>query len=82
MIIAKKLQEKGLKSILISNDQIVGKYILNEVKDNNGEVLVRAGFNVSEEQINKIINLGIQTLEFVNIDPINKGPISSRNIKD
>ena len=37
---SKKTQEKGLKSILISNDQIVGKYLLNEVKDNNGEVLV------------------------------------------
>ncbi len=81
LIIAKKLQEKGLKSILISNDQIVGKYLLNEVKDNNGEVLVGAGFNVSEEQINKIINLGIQTLEFVNIDPINKGPYLLETLK-
>ena len=27
IVIAKKLQEKGLKSISISNDEIVGKYI-------------------------------------------------------
>ena len=34
-IIAQKLKEKGLSSILISSDQIVGKYIANEIKDSS-----------------------------------------------
>ena len=32
VVIAKKLQEKGLKSISIPNDQIIGKYIGNDIK--------------------------------------------------
>ena len=35
-IIAKKLKEKGLNSISIPNDQIIGKYIANDIKDKNG----------------------------------------------
>ena len=37
LIIAKKLQEKGLQSILLTNDQVIGKYVLNTIKDENGE---------------------------------------------
>ena len=56
MIIAKKLNEKGLKSILISKDQLVGKYIAQDIKDNNGEILIgAAGFDITEDQLEKII---------------------------
>ena len=40
-----KLHEKGLKSILISNDQIIGKYIASDIKDKNGEILIGAAFD-------------------------------------
>ena len=43
IVIAKKLQEKGLKSILISNNEIIGKYIGKDIKEKNGEVIVSAG---------------------------------------
>ena len=33
IVIAKKLQEKGLKSVLTSNEQIVGKYIAKDIKE-------------------------------------------------
>ena len=55
-IIAKKFQEKGLKSILILNEQIIGKYIANNIKDKDGEILIRSGFDITEEQLEKIIN--------------------------
>ena len=55
-IISKKLQEKGLKSILISNEQIIGNYLANDVKDKKGEIVVGAGFDITEEQLNKIID--------------------------
>ena len=81
-IIAKKLQEKGLKSILASKDQIVGKYIGNDIKDKNtGEVLIGAGFDITEEQLNKIIAQEEKTLNIVNIDPINKGPYLLETLK-
>ena len=42
-IIAKKLKDKGLKSILSSNDQLIGKYISKDVKGKNNELLIGAG---------------------------------------
>jgi DNA-directed RNA polymerase subunit beta len=80
-IIAKKLQEKGLTSILISNHEIVGKYIGADIKDKNGNLLIAAGFDLTEEQLEKIINQGETTLNVVNIDPINKGPYLLETLK-
>ncbi len=78
-IIAKKLYEKGLKSVLISNDQIIGKYIANEIKNTSGEVLIGAGFDITEEILEKLKNE--KTLNVVNIDPINKGPYLLETLK-
>ena len=80
-VIAKKLSEKGLKSILIANSQIVGKYLSKGVKDKNGEVIINAGFDITEENLNKIVDQGETSLEIVNIDPINKGPYLLETIK-
>ena len=54
IVIAKKLKEKGLSSISIPNDQIVGKYLAKDIKDKNGEILVGAGFDITEEQLGKL----------------------------
>ena len=81
LLIAKKLQEKGLSSILISSDQIIGKYIANDIKDRSGEILIGAGFDITEEQLQKIIDQGEKNLELVNIDPINKGPYLLETLK-
>ena len=74
IVIAKKLKEKGLSSISIPNDQIIGKYIGKDIKDKNGENLVGAGFDITEDQLEKIISQGTKEIYVVNIDPINKGP--------
>jgi len=80
-IIAKKLQEKGLKSILISNEQIIGKYIANDIKNKNGEILIGSGFDITEEQLEQIINQNEKSVDLVNIDPINKGPYLLETLK-
>ena len=73
IIIAKKLKEKGLNYIAIPNEQIVGKYLGKDIKDKNGEILIGAGFDITEEQLDKIIAQDKNELNIVNIDPINKG---------
>jgi len=80
-IIAKKLQEKGLKSILTTNEQIIGKYLANDIKDKNGEVLLGTGYDITEEKLEQIISQGQTLLNIVNIDPINKGPYLLETIK-
>ena len=81
IVIAKKLGEKGLKSISISNEEIIGKYLAKDVKDNNGDILVGAGFDLTEEQLQKIISKEENSLLIVNIDPINKGPYILETLK-
>jgi len=81
IVVAKKLQEKGLKSISIPNDQIVGNYIGNDIKDKSGELLIGAGFDITEEQLKQIIDQGEKQLNLVNIDPINKGPYILETLK-
>ena len=77
----KKLKEKGLSSIAIPNDQVIGKYIGKDIKEKNGEVLIGAGFDITENQLEKIIAQEIKELNIVNIDPINKGPYILESLK-
>ena len=81
IVIAKKLQEKGLKSIAIFNEEIIGKYIAQDLKGINGENIINAGFDITEENLEKIISQGVKSLDIVNIDPINKGPYILETLK-
>ena len=81
IIIAKKLQEKGLKSILISKEEIIGKYVGSDIKDKSGEIIIAAGYDITEEQLEQIISQGEKSIEIVNIDPINKGPYLLETLK-
>ena len=64
IVIAKKLMEKGLASIAIPNEQIVGKYLGKDVKNKAGEILVGAGFDITEEQLEKIISSRRKRVEY------------------
>ena len=55
MIIANKLKEKGLGNILISNNEIIGKYIAEDIKEKDGEYIIKSGFDITEEVLEKII---------------------------
>ena len=80
-IIAKKLKEKGLSKIHVSNSEIVGKYISQDIKTKNNEIIISAGHDVTEENLEKIISEGVKNLKFVNIDLINKGPYILETLK-
>ncbi|MDC1096651.1 DNA-directed RNA polymerase subunit beta [Pelagibacteraceae bacterium] len=80
-IIAKKLQEKNLEKIFISNNEIIGKYSSLEIKDKTGEIFLKPGFDITEEMLEKIIASEVNTLKLVNIDPINKGPYLLETLK-
>ena len=45
------------------------------------KIIVGAGFDITEEQLNKIISQEEKTLNIVNIDPINKGPYILETLK-
>ena len=81
IVIAKRLKEKGLSNIAIPNEQIIGKYIANDIKNKNGELIISAGFDITEEQLQNIIAQEMHQIRIVNIDPINKGPYILESLK-
>ena len=46
IIIARKLQEKNLKEILISNNELEGKYVKKDIKDKEGNIIIESGHNL------------------------------------
>ncbi len=73
--IAKKLFEQGLKSISLTSDYFLGKYIKNDlVNPSTKEVFLKSGSSIQQDDLDKIIKFKIDSLEIANIDPINKGP--------
>jgi len=74
-IIAKKFYENGLKNILVSSDFFLEKYIINDLLiPTTKEIFLKSGSSISQEDLEKIIELNINTLTIADIDPINKGP--------
>ena len=80
-IIANKLKEKGLNEILISSSEIIGKYIAHDIKEKEGEYIIKSGFDITEELLDKIIFNETYSLKLINIDPINKGPYLLETLK-
>ena len=80
-IIAQKLKEKKLSEIIVSKNEIIGNYVADNVKEKNGETIIRSGFDITEEVYEKIINEGISLLKLVSVDPINKGPYLLHSLK-
>ncbi len=73
-VIAKKLFDDGLKNILFSSDYFIGKYVKNDLSDQTKEVFLKSGSAISQEDLDKIVENNINSLEIADIDPINKGP--------
>ena len=72
---AKKMEEDGVKEILISDDQIIGNYIANDFfNEETGEVFIEAGEEITQETLNTIKGVGADELPILNIDHVNYGP--------
>ncbi len=80
-VIAKKLEEKNLKEIFVTNEELIGKYSSKDLTDKDNNIFLPSGSDLNEETINKIKGENIKSLELVNIDPINKGPYLLETLK-
>ena len=80
-ILAKKLKEKNLNEIVVTEDELIGKYTKDEIKDEKGEVLIKSGFNLSKEVLEKIKLSKINNLKLANVDSILRGPYIFETIK-
>jgi len=74
-VIAKKLFDDGLKNVAYKSEYFIGKYIKNNLQDpKNKEIFLKSGSLINQENIDKILEYGITTLEIADIDPVTKGP--------
>ena len=80
-VLANKLKEKNLEEILVSSDELVGKYSKNDIKGQKDEILLRSGFNITKEVLDKILTTQVSSVKLANVDPILRGPYIFETIK-
>ncbi len=80
-ILAQKLKEKGLKDLAISTEELIGKYTKDNIEDKNKEIILKSGFNITKELLDKIISSEKNKLELANVDSILRGPYIFETIK-
>ena len=73
--LARQLAEKGLKHQLVSDEDLLGRFIANDyINEETGEVLAEAGDEVSETMLQTLREAGVKQLMTLAIDHINVGP--------
>ena len=55
-VLANKLKEKGLKETTVSVEELIGKYTKEDIKDNNQNLILQSGFNITKEILDKILS--------------------------
>jgi len=72
---ATKLAGDGVKSILISNEEMAERFAAEDiVNTKTGQIYAEAGDELSEEIMEMIIEAGITAISVLNIDHVNVGP--------
>ena len=72
--IAKKLYNDGLKNLLIDDDELIGKFVADDIiNEKTGEIYLEASDEITQESLEKIKELKINKLPILEIDGINVG---------
>lgn len=72
---AKKLADDGLKSVLISNEEMSERFAAEDIVNmTTGQIYAEAGDELSEEAMELINEAGITEIAVLNIDFVNVGP--------
>jgi DNA-directed RNA polymerase subunit beta len=80
-LVAQKLKEKGLTEILVSEEELVGKYTKTDITGNNSEIILKSGFDITSETLEKIKSSEVRILKLANVDTILRGPYIFETIK-
>jgi len=72
---AKKLADDGLKTVLISDEELAERYAAEDIVNvKTGEIYAEAGDELTVEIIEEMNEAGIKDISILNIDHINVGP--------
>ena len=71
---AKKLTEDGVKELLLSDEEMIGRYFASDlVNFDNGEIYAEAGEEITPEHIETFAEIGINSFDTIDVDHINIG---------
>ncbi len=71
----KKLQEGGLKELLVQTEEIIGRFAAADiVNEATGEIFLEAGDEISQAKMTDLEAAGIKEIATLNIDHVNTGP--------
>lgn len=73
--LAKKLEEDGLKEILLTNEGLIGKFMAADlINEATGEIYVEAGDELTVKLLEQLEDAGVKELQVLYIDNVNVGP--------
>ena len=73
--LAKNLEEGGLENLLVSDEEVIGRFLAEEVINmETGEIYAEAGDEITEDMLASLLENGHTEVSTLNTDPINKGP--------
>ncbi len=71
---ARQLQEKGLKALRLSDEELVGNYLAEDlVNPKTGEIYAEAGEEITEKSLKGLNEHGYKELPLLDIDHVNVG---------
>ncbi|MDQ3482203.1 MAG: DNA-directed RNA polymerase subunit beta, partial [Pseudomonadota bacterium] len=79
---ANQAARDGLKDVIIPTEEIFGRFSAHDlVNEKTGEIYIEAGDEVSEENLAKLDEAGVKTLQLLDIDYVNTGPWMRNTLK-
>lgn len=73
--VAAKLEKDGVKELRISTEELLGKFIANDIVDlETGEIHAEASDEITEELLEALIEQKITAIDVLAIDGVNVGP--------
>ena len=71
---ARQLQEKGLKALRMSDEELIGHYIAEDlVNTKTGEIYAEAGEEITEKSLKVLNEAGYKEIPILDIDHVNVG---------
>src|ERR1700760_904982 len=79
---AKRLQDNGLKTLLLSPEALIGRYLArDEVNVTTGEIYAEAGDELDATSIAALEELGFTTIDVLDIDGVTVGPYMRNTLR-
>ena len=72
--LARQLEEQGLKHILVSEDDMIGRYIAADmINEETGEIYAEAGDEITLDVLKTLLQAGVKEINTLAIDHVNVG---------